>query len=193
MNTYNNKINKKTATIRSRRSPKNPSHRRFLPEQRLNIKLLILDVDGVMTDGKLHYSDNGIETKSFHVHDGIGLMLLLKNNIQIAVISGRKSKATANRLRELGIKHVFLGCTDKTKALIKLKNKLKIKNENIAYVGDDLPDISIMQQVGLRFAVANATKEVLALADYITKKKGGNGAVREVCETILNLNKSPTK
>jgi 3-deoxy-D-manno-octulosonate 8-phosphate phosphatase (KDO 8-P phosphatase) len=151
----------------------------------LNIKLLILDVDGVLTDGKIYYSDDGLETKSFHVRDGIGLKLLLKNQIEIAIISGRKSQATTNRMRDLGIKHVYLGTQDKIKPFNQLKKKLHLKNENIAYMGDDLPDLPIMQQVGFSIAVADAISEVRALADHTTKLKGGKGAVREACELIL--------
>jgi 3-deoxy-D-manno-octulosonate 8-phosphate phosphatase (KDO 8-P phosphatase) len=150
----------------------------------LNIKLLILDVDGVLTNGKIYISDQGIETKSFHTQDGLGLKLLLKNAIDIAVISGRKSKATVKRMRELGIKHTYYGTDDKIKSFNKLKKKLHLKNENIAYIGDDLPDLPVMQQVGFSIAVANAVPEVRQAADYVTKAKGGEGAVREACDLI---------
>ena len=152
----------------------------------INIKLLILDVDGVLTDGKIYFSDNGMETKSFDVRDGIGLKLLLNNKIEVAIISGRKSKATAKRVHELGIKHVYLGISDKILPFNKLKKKLNLKNENVAYMGDDIPDLSIMQTVGFSIAVADATPKILAIADYITKAKGGNGAVREACEIIIS-------
>ena len=154
--------------------------------KQLDIKLLILDVDGVLTDGKLYISDKGVETKSFHVRDGIGLKLLLDNEIDIAIISGRKSQATTKRLRDIGIKHAYYGIADKIKPFDELKKKLHLKNENIAYVGDDLPDLSVMQKVGFSIAVANSTSEILKVADYITKAKGGDGAVREACEIILN-------
>jgi 3-deoxy-D-manno-octulosonate 8-phosphate phosphatase (KDO 8-P phosphatase) len=150
------------------------------------IKLLILDVDGVLTDGKLYLSDDGIETKIFHVHDGFGLRLLLNNGINVAIISGRKSKATKKRLRELGIKHAYLGVSNKDKPFVELKKKLQIKNENIAYIGDDLPDLSVMQKAGFSIAVANAVEQIRKIADYTTKAKGGEGAVREACEMILN-------
>ena len=150
----------------------------------LKIKLLILDVDGVLTDGKLYYSDSGIETKSFDVKDGLGLKLLLKRGVEIAIISGRKSIATKNRMRDLGIKHVYLGISDKTIVFNRLKKNLGIKNENIACVGDDLPDFPLMQEVGFSIAVKDAVPKVCAIADYITKATGGNGAVREVCELL---------
>lgn len=153
--------------------------------KKLKIKLLILDVDGVLTDGKLYFSDNGIETKSFHIRDGVGLKLLLKNKIEIAIISGRKSQATLKRMHELGIKHVYLGVVDKTKPFMQLKKKLRLNNEDIAAMGDDLPDLTLMHQVGFKIAVADAAPEVRKIADYVTKNIGGNGAVREACELII--------
>jgi 3-deoxy-D-manno-octulosonate 8-phosphate phosphatase (KDO 8-P phosphatase) len=151
-----------------------------------NIKLLILDVDGVLTDGKIYISDNGIETKAFNIQDGLGLKLLLENAIDVAVISGRKSNATKKRLCELGIKYAYFGIADKIKIFNELKKKLRLTNRNIACVGDDFPDLPIMQQVGFSIAVANATAEVCKTADYVTLSKGGDGAVREVCDIILN-------
>ena len=152
--------------------------------KQLKIKLLILDVDGVLTDGKLYISDQCIETKTFHIHDGQGLKLLLNNGVDIAIISGRKSKATVKRMRELGIKHTYYGVKDKVKTLNQLKKKLGVANKNIAYIGDDLPDLEIMQQVGFSIAVANAIPEIRKLADHVTKATGGNGAVREACDLI---------
>ncbi|MDR1057000.1 MAG: HAD-IIIA family hydrolase [Coxiellaceae bacterium] len=153
----------------------------------LDIKLLVLDVDGVLTNGKLYSSDNGMETKSFHIHDGMGLKLLLKHNIIIVVISGRKSQATKKRMRELGIKHVYLGIDNKLQIFNRFKKQFGLKKENIACVGDDLPDIPLMKQAGFSIAVANATHQVQKVADYITKNKGGQGAVREVCDLILQV------
>lgn len=155
--------------------------------KQLNIKLLILDVDGVLTDGKVYISDNGIETKGFNIQDGLGLKLLLENGINIAVISGRKSNATKIRMRELGIKHTYFGASDKIKIFTILKKKLRLKNENIVAIGDDLPDLPIMQQVGFSIAVDNAVPEIRGMADYTTKNQGGNGAVREACNIILNF------
>lgn len=151
-----------------------------------NIKLLILDVDGVLTNGKIYISDDGTETKCFNIQDGLGLKLLLENSIEVAVISGRKSNATKKRLRELGIKYGYFGIADKIKIFNELKKKLCLTDENIASIGDDLPDLPIMQQVGFSVAVANAVDEVYKIADYITLNKGGDGAVREVCDIILN-------
>jgi len=154
--------------------------------KKLDIKLLILDVDGVLTNGQVYVCDCGHEIKGFSTQDGVGLKLLLANNIEIAVISGRKSLATKNRLRELKIKHVYLGVTDKITVFDKLKNKLSIENQNIAYIGDDLPDLLVMQQVGFSIAVDNAVAVIKDIAHYITTRKGGNGAVREACDLILS-------
>lgn len=151
----------------------------------LDIKLLILDVDGVLTDGKVYFFNDGMEAKAFNTRDGFGLRTLLNNNIEVAVISGRKSQATANRMQDLGIKHVYLGIKDKNIPFTELKNTLGLENENIAYVGDDLPDVPIMQQVGFSIAVADAVSEVRIIADYTVTATGGNGAVREACDIIL--------
>ena len=150
------------------------------------IKLLILDVDGVLTSGQVYLCDCGHEIKGFNTQDGVGLQLLLANNIEIAVISGRKSPATKKRLQELNIKHVYLGVGDKITVFNQLKHELALANHNIAYIGDDLPDLLVMQQVGFSIAVANAVDAIKDIADYITAKKGGDGAVREVCDFILN-------
>lgn len=150
-----------------------------------NIKLLVLDVDGVLTDGKLYIADDGSETKSFHVQDGLGLKYLLDKAIAVAVISGRKSTATMKRIEELGIKYAYYGVMNKIEPFQALQQQLHLQNENIACIGDDLPDLPIIQTAGFGVAVANAVLKVRQAADYITKAKGGEGAVREVCDIIL--------
>ena len=157
-----------------------------LANKLLHIKLLVLDVDGVLTDGRVYYTPEGSEIKGFHVHDGLGIRSLIKHGIRVAIISGRASKATQARMDDLGVKLVFLGITDKNLPYQELKNSLKLTDDNIAYIGDDLPDIAVMSQVGFAVAVANASKEVIAIADYTTKADGGSGAVREICDLILN-------
>jgi len=149
------------------------------------LKLLILDVDGVLTDARVHYLDDASEFKTFNVRDGLGIEMLLKNGVEIAVISGRKSLATIHRMRDLGIKHVFVGVEDKLTVLKTLEKTLKIKKENMACIGDDIPDIPIMEYVGLSICVQDAVQQVRAIADYITKSKGGAGAVREICDFFL--------
>lgn len=150
-----------------------------------NIKLLILDVDGVLTDGTVYLTDDGIEIKSFNILDGIGIKMLLRSGVDIAIVTGSNSNAIKIRADRLGIKYVYLNQDNKFSAFNDLKNKLSLQNHEIAYMGDDLPDLYIMRQVGLSIAVANATQLVLDAAKIITKNKGGYGAVREICELIL--------
>lgn len=150
------------------------------------IKCLICDVDGVLTDGTLYFDTNGNELKGFNVQDGMGLKLLLLADIEVAVITTSKNAIIDNRMQQLGIKYYFTGQVNKQDAFNQLKLSLGITNEEFAYVGDDLPDLPIMQQVGLSVAVANAVGQVKEFATWQTEKSGGHGAVREVCELILN-------
>ncbi len=154
------------------------------------IKLLILDVDGVLTDGSILLNATGEECKCFHVHDGAGIKRLQQSGIKVAIISGRKSVAVQARLNELAIEHVFLGIHDKLNTFNQLRQDLNIEPQHIAYVGDDFPDIPVMQVVGLSIAVNNATPEVKKIAHGQTEKCGGHGAVREVCDLIYLSQKS---
>lgn len=156
-----------------------------LAEKASKIKLLILDVDGVLTDGKISFTDNGTEYKTFHTQDGLGLKQLMKNNIQVAIISARSSPIVSRRMDELGIPHVYQGQHEKQTAFDELLTQLQLNAEQVAYVGDDLPDIPIMQQVGFSAAVNNAVADVKQIADWQTRRNGGDGAVREVCDFIL--------
>lgn len=154
-------------------------------EKAAEIKLFILDVDGVLTDGRIVINDLGQEIKTFDAKDGYGLVRLIEAGIDVIIISGRKSKAVEYRAENLGIHEVYQGVNDK-KALYHdlLKQKDILKNQACC-IGDDIPDIPMLEDAGLSVAVADAVKEVREMADYVTKKKGGNGAVREVCELIL--------
>lgn len=152
------------------------------------IKLLVLDVDGVLTDGKVYYGPSGEVAKSFHVRDGYGLRQLLKAGVQIAIISGRASPGAAKRFDELGIEHVFLACKTKRATLERLQDSLGIAHASTAVVGDDLPDLEMMHGAGLRVAVANAHLDVRREADFVTSLPGGEGAVREVCDALLSAN-----
>ncbi len=154
-------------------------------EKAKSVKMIIFDVDGVMTDGRIYVDDHGSEIKAFHVLDGNGIKLLQKANIDIAVISGRNAPGVAFRMESLGIKRVFQGYTDKTNIYQKLLDKLNLKDCEIAYMGDDLPDLPLLRRVGLPITVPNAVKEVLDCTPFVTQAKGGKGAVREVCELIL--------
>jgi len=150
------------------------------------IRLLLLDVDGVLTDGQLYYSEDGYETKAFNIQDGLGIKLLQRNGIEVGIITGRSSKLLARRADELGIELVIQGREDKLAALNEL---LKIHNyqlDEIAYAGDDLPDLAIIRRAGLGIAVANACHLVAKHADWQTSSSGGQGAVREIAEFILD-------
>jgi 3-deoxy-D-manno-octulosonate 8-phosphate phosphatase (KDO 8-P phosphatase) len=149
------------------------------------IRLLVLDVDGVLTDGRLHFGPRGEALKLFHVRDGLGIQQIARAGIEVAVISGRKSKMVEVRCRELGVEHVHQGAKDKLPVLEKLCARLKIEPSACACVGDDLPDIPLMRKVALAFAVADAHPEARHAAHLITKLPGGHGAVREVCDYLL--------
>jgi 3-deoxy-D-manno-octulosonate 8-phosphate phosphatase (KDO 8-P phosphatase) len=151
------------------------------------IRLLVLDVDGVLTDGRLYYGPRGEALKVFHVHDGLGLVALRRAGVKVAVISGRRSPMVSARCRELGVRHVQQGVTDKLVALTRLCARLRLPPAACACVGDDLADVPLMRRVGLAFAVADAHREVRRAADVVTRRRGGRGAVREVCDHLLAL------
>lgn len=150
------------------------------------VRLLVLDVDGVLTDGQLHFDAEGREFKTFHVRDGYGIRQVMAAGIAVAVISGRASQATAARLAELGVMHAHLGCDDKAAALASLLATLGIPEDDMACVGDDVPDLPVMARAGLSVAVADAHPRVLAIAHWRTALPGGRGAVREVCDLLLD-------
>jgi len=154
--------------------------------QAADIRLLVLDVDGVLTDGSLPFDAKGGECKVFHVRDGYGLRRILETGIEVALISGRKSVPVIKRAKELGIRHVFLGVKDKLATLNELSDELAISHEYIACVGDDVPDLACMQSAGLAIAVADAHPDLDAVADWHTHLGGGKGAVREVCDLLLS-------
>jgi len=147
--------------------------------------LLLLDVDGVLTAGELFLADSGEEIKAFSTLDGQGIKLLQKNGVQVGILTGRKSALLSLRAENLGIKIVVQGREDKLEALTELCEQQGLKKENIAYVGDDLPDIRVMKAVRLSFAVDNAHNSVKSIAHAQTQLCGGLGAVREVCDFIL--------
>ena len=150
------------------------------------IQLLILDVDGVLTDGRLHFDAKGNECKVFHARDGYGIRRLLEAGLDVAIISGRKSIPVEKRAKDLGIQHVHLGIGNKLMVLDQLLKKLDYDREQTAYVGDDVPDLECMQVVGLAIAVADAHTTLDAVADWHTTYGGGLGAVREVCDLLLD-------
>ena len=150
------------------------------------LRMLVLDVDGVLTDGSLFYGSRGESMKVFHVRDGHGIKQVAAAGITVAIISGRKSAAVTRRARELGIRHVTQGTNDKLAALTRLSTGRGIPFEQCACIGDDSPDVPILQVAGLAIAVADAHRDALAVANLVTTRAGGRGAVREVCDWLLD-------
>lgn len=149
------------------------------------IRLLLLDVDGILTDGSIIYTHSGEEIKSFNSKDGLGIRLLMDAGVQVGIITGRKSKALASRCRDLGIDLVFDGIKNKIKALETILKQTEIPYQETGFMGDDLPDLPVMRRVGISITVSDASCDVIKQADITTSLKGGHGAVRQICEDIL--------
>ena len=149
------------------------------------VKILILDVDGVLTDGRLQFNHDGEFIKTFHAHDGLGIKLLLKTGVDVALITARVSPLVTYRAQMLGIKHIYQGQEDKIPTYEKLLSELHLTHDNVAYVGDDLNDIPLLRRVALPISVANARPQVQAEAKWVTKLAGGHGAVREICDGLM--------
>lgn len=151
-----------------------------------NVRVILMDVDGVLTSGMIVYDNNEIEIKHFNAHDGLAFKLAREADVQTGLISARDSGAIRKRAKELGIDFQYLGSYKKLQAYQDLKNKLKLADDHFCFIGDDLPDIPVLRQVGLAVAVRNATELVKENVHYITRKNGGDGAVREVVELVLD-------
>lgn len=149
------------------------------------IRLFILDVDGVLTSGTIYYGTQGAEMKGFNILDGLGIKLLQRSGVVMGVISAKNSEPVARRLRELEIEHAYLGQNDKLPAYEDLKKKLNLTDDEIAYMGDDLPDLPILRRAGLAITVPNSSESMRQHVDITTVNAGGQGAVREVCEFIM--------
>ncbi len=149
------------------------------------IKLALFDVDGVLTDGKLHYSADGEQMKVFHALDGHGLKMLKSAGINVGVISARKSPALQTRLDDLGVQHCYLGVNDKRAVFDQLLAKLNLNGEDCCFVGDDVIDLPVMTQCGLKFSVENGHFIVRDMADWVSPLTGGQGAVRSICDVLL--------
>jgi 3-deoxy-D-manno-octulosonate 8-phosphate phosphatase (KDO 8-P phosphatase) len=158
---------------------------KIIKEKLKGIKMLILDVDGVMTDGGIIMDSKGGELKKFNVRDGHGLKLLQRYGIKVAILTGRKSKVVEYRAKDLEIKDVYQKVFNKKEVFEKILVKHKLSADEVAYMGDDIIDIPVLKRVGFSAAVADAVDVVKKSVDYITKNTGGHGAVREVCEMIL--------
>jgi 3-deoxy-D-manno-octulosonate 8-phosphate phosphatase (KDO 8-P phosphatase) len=150
-----------------------------------NIKLLILDVDGVMTDGGLTIGDDGQEYKTFHAHDGLGMKLLKASGVSLAIITGRTSNVVKKRAESTGVTHFYQGAEDKLEAFRDLMQSSGLQAEQCAFMGDDVVDLPPMLQCGLAIAVPDSPRLLLERVHYVTRKAGGHGAVREVCELIM--------
>jgi 3-deoxy-D-manno-octulosonate 8-phosphate phosphatase (KDO 8-P phosphatase) len=150
------------------------------------IRLIAFDVDGVMTDGGLYYSDSGEEFKRFNSLDGHGLKMLRNSGVEIALITGRTSRCVEARAKNLGITHLFQGVEHKLDAMVGLLNKLKLPRDAAAYMGDDVVDLMVMRHVGLAISVPESPLLVQKHSHYVTQRSGGQGAVREACEMIMS-------
>jgi 3-deoxy-D-manno-octulosonate 8-phosphate phosphatase (KDO 8-P phosphatase) len=156
-----------------------------LLERARSVALVSFDVDGVLTDGRITYTEHGDEIKSFHVQDGSAIKLMQANGIAVAIITGRNSVMVRRRASELGIEHVFQGVDDKAATLKLITTRLNLDASAIAHVGDDLPDLPLFERVGLAIGVPNGHPAALARAHYVTTLPGGCGVAREVCELLL--------
>ena len=150
------------------------------------VRLIAFDVDSVMTDGGLYYSDSGEEFKRFNSLDGHGLKMLRASGVEVAIITGRASRCVEARAKNLGIAHVYQGVENKLEAMSDLLNKLKLTRDAAAYMGDDVVDLGVMRHVGLSISVPESPQLVREHSDYVTQRSGGHGAVREACELIMS-------
>ena len=150
-----------------------------------NIRLLLLDVDGVMTDGGIIYDANGLESKRFNVKDGHGIKMLQRYGVEVGIITGRTSIVVDNRARELGISLVYQGSLKKIDSYEEIKAKTGLEDEQIAYMGDDIIDVPVLRRVGFSASPLDGLSEVLGVVDFVATRSGGCGAVREVCDHIL--------
>lgn len=170
---------------KSQRNISRKNSQKRLLEIARNIKLLILDVDGVLTDGSIILDNKDNEFKVFHVRDGHGIKMILRAGIHVAIITGRYSKVVERRAKELGIPEVMQQCFDKRVVYRTFLEKYSLHDEEVAFIGDDVVDIPLLKMAGFSVAVADAPEEVKAVAMMITKNRGGRGAVREICEFLL--------
>lgn len=149
------------------------------------VKLLVCDIDGVFSDGRIYMGNNGEELKTFHTRDGFGVKALRSAGIEVAVITGRNSRIVENRFKALGVPHIYQGQEDKRIAFNELLQQLALTPAEVAYIGDDIPDLALIEACGLGVAVADAHPLVAEAANYVTRIKGGEGAVRELCDLLL--------
>lgn len=154
-------------------------------EKARNVKLLILDVDGVLTDGRIVIDDRGVETKCFDVRDGHGIKLLKRADIDVAIITGRESEVVSHRARELGIDSVYQNIHDKLEVYEAILDEKELRDGDVGFVGDDIVDLPVLRRAGFAAVVADGVEELKPYADYVSRNRGGRGAVREISELIL--------
>jgi len=154
-------------------------------EKLSRIKMLLLDVDGVLTDGRVIINDSGEETKAFDVRDGHGLKLLQRAGLEVGIITGRSSRVVAHRMGELGIELVYQGVKNKREPFDEILDRFQLSPQQVAYVGDDVVDLPILRRVGFAATVADACPDLFDLVDFVSSRPGGRGAVREICEMLL--------
>lgn len=162
-----------------------PRVKRDAEAKAAGVRLFLVDVDGVLTDGGILFDDNGVETKRFHVRDGHGVKMMQRAGIEVGIITGRTSEAVRFRAEDLGISLVRQGVFDKVAAWREILEEKGVSPEESAYVGDDIVDVSLLRQVGFAATVADAEEYVLSEADYVSSRPGGDGAVREIIEFVL--------
>lgn len=160
---------------------------RELEEKVGRIRMLVFDVDGVLTDGRLYFSDDGHESKAFHTLDGHGIKMLQRTGVSTAIITGRTTRLVAKRAQDLGIEHLYQGREDKADALTELCTDLDMPIEDVAFMGDDLPDLGAIRKAGVGMTVANAHYFVREHADWVSQFAGGSGAAREACDFIMRI------
>jgi 3-deoxy-D-manno-octulosonate 8-phosphate phosphatase (KDO 8-P phosphatase) len=162
-------------------------------QQAKNIKLLVCDVDGVFSDGRIYLGNDGEELKAFHTKDGYGVKALIHSGVDVGIITGRRSNIVVNRMKSLNVQYIVQGQEDKLPALKELTELLSLKPEQVAYIGDDMPDLACIEYVGLGIAVADAHPALLQKANLTTFTRGGFGAVREVCDLIMQAQDTLTQ
>ena len=150
-----------------------------------SISLVITDIDGVLTNGQVYYTNQGETFTGFNIQDGLGIRLLLKHHIPVGILTGRKNPAVMHRMRELGVEHVYQGLSDKIPAYETLLKTLKLTDQEVAYIGDDIPDLPILKRVGLSVSPADGNAQITQMADWVTKSTGGQGAFRELADLIF--------
>ena len=170
--------------------PDNPVPDEILRRLR-GVRLLGLDVDGVLTDGRIYYGPDNAEYKAFHVQDGSAMKRLMASGVPIAIVTGRTSEAVARRASELGVPYLYAGVADKLETLRELAARSGVALDDMAYAGDDLADLAVFGHVGVSVGVPNAHPDVIRQADYVTSNPGGFGAVREICDLVIAARSIP--